>query len=301
MTSLAAIVVTGSSGLVGRAFASSLNGSAQPMIAFRRSMFGQPEGMAALEGSAAIVHLAGASLVERRWTPSRKAELVSSRVDLTTQLVSMLSSLKVKPRVLVCASAVGIYGDCGDVVLTEQSAPGIASDRGAEFLADLCVKWEQAAMRAEALGIRVVCARFGAILSKQGGALAKMLLPFQMGLGGPLGSGRQWMSWIHIDDAVAALRFAIAREELNGAVNVVAPSAVSQHGFATALGRSLSRPAFMPTPAFALRAIFGELAPATLLASQNVRPEALSSLGFTWKFQRLGDALGDLVSSSVTR
>jgi uncharacterized protein len=243
-------------------------------------------------GADAVVNLAGASIAGGRWTKERKALLHSSRIDTTRALVNALAKMNARPRVLVSASAIGIYGDRGEEVLTEESKPGT------DFLAGLAREWEAEALKAEALGIRVVLARFGIILARQGGALAKMLLPFKLGAGGRLGSGRQWMSWIALEDVVGIVRFAIENGSVRGAVNVVAPGAVQNAEFTKALAKAVHRPALFPAPAFALRLMLGEMADALLLSSQRVAPQRLQQLGFRFQRADLPSALVALLAKS---
>jgi uncharacterized protein len=234
---------------------------------------------AAMEGADAVVHLSGASVAEGRWTPERKAVLRSSRIDTTRVLVDTLASLRQKPRVFVCASAIGYYGDRGDEVLTESSAIG------ADFLALLVRDWEAEAARAEAAGIRTVRLRFGVILSREGGALPKMLLPIKFGMGGRLGNGKQWMSWIALEDAVEIICTAMANERLAGPLNVVAPNPLRNADFTRIAAAALHRPAIFAAPAFALRMALGEAADALLLASQRVIPERLLAAGYAFRFR----------------
>lgn len=243
----------------------------------------------AIDGADAIVHLAGAGIADGRWTPARKRELVSSRVDYTRAVVAAIAAAAVKPKVLVSGSAIGVYGDRGDEVLTETSAPGTG------FLAQLCLDWEAEGRKAEALGVRVVFSRTGVVLSPNGGALAKMLLPFKAAAGGPIGGGAQWLSWIALGDAVAGLAHAVYSVGLSGPINLVAPNPVTNADFARTLGRVLGRPAIVPLPAFAVRLAFGELGEATLLASQRVLPRTLETAGFSPTFPLLEPALRSLL------
>jgi len=238
-----------------------------------------------LEGLDAVVHLAGENIAAGRWTRARKEEIRRSRVVGTRRLATALAGLARPPRVFVAASAVGIYGDRGDEILDEQSAPG----RG--FLAELCIDWEAAAEPLGAAGRRVIHLRFGAVLTPSGGALAKMLPPFQLGAGGVLGSGRQMMSWIGLDDALAAILHAITTTGLSGPVNAVAPGPVTNAEFTRVLARVLGRPALLPVPAFALRLVFGELADEMLLASQRAVPARLLATGYRFVDAELGPAL----------
>ncbi len=240
---------------------------------------------AAAEGANAVVHLAGASIGEGRWTEARKKILRSSRVEATDRLVRTLSRLRQPPKVLVSASAIGYYGDRGDELLTETSAPGN------DFLARLAQDWEAAALRAEQFGARVVILRFGVILSAQGGALPRMLAPFRMGVGGRLGSGKQWMSWLALDEAVGFIGYALENAELRGPVNAVAPNPVQNSEFTRVLARVLRHPAMFPAPQFALRAVLGEMADALLFSSQRVVPERLAKLGYSFRHSSLEEAL----------
>lgn len=238
---------------------------------------------AALEGVDAVVNLAGENVGER-WTAERKARIRASRVDATRLLATTLAGLQRKPRVLVNASAVGIYGERGDERLDETSAPG------GGFLAEVVRDWEAAAEPAAAAGIRVVLPRFGVVLSARGGALAKLLTPFRLGAGGPIGGGDQWMSWISLDDAVALMELAIHDERLAGPLNAVA-GAVTNRQFAHTLAGVLHRPALLPVPAFALKLAFGEMAEETILISQRAEPRALTQLGYSFIHPELDDAI----------
>jgi uncharacterized protein len=238
-----------------------------------------------MEGTDAFVHLSGASIGEGRWTAARKAILRSSRVDSTRVLVDALARLRQKPRVFVCASATGYYGDRGDEILTE------SSDCGTDFLALLARDWEAEAMRAEHAGIRTVRLRYGVILSAAGGALPRMATPFKLGIGGRFGSGQQWMSWITLEDALAVTRLAIENDALAGPVNVVAPNPVRNAEFTRILANALHRPAIFPAPAFALRLALGEMAEPLLLSSQRVRPERLIAMNYAFRTADLATAL----------
>jgi uncharacterized protein (TIGR01777 family) len=238
-----------------------------------------------LEGHDAVVHLAGENLTAGRWTPKRKARIFNSRVRGTRLLAETLAGLAPPPKVMVCASAIGYYGDRGEEVLTEESSLG----RG--FLAELCREWEAASVPAAEKGVRVVRLRTGIVLSPAGGALKKMLLPFRLGLGGRLGSGQQYMSWIALDDVLAVILRALTDDSLAGPVNAVAPNAVTNREFTRTLGRVLMRPTIFPVPAFALRTIFGEMADETLLASNRVQPAKLLTHGFAFNYPELEGAL----------
>lgn len=236
----------------------------------------------------ALVHLAGEPIFARRWNAAVRHEIRRSRVETTRQLVDAMAASSPRPEVFVCASAVGFYGDRGDELLDERSAPGQG------FLAEVCQAWEAEAQRAEALGVRVVRLRTGIVLGPGGGALARMLLPFKLGLGGPIGSGRQWMSWIHARDLCELYVRAVDDPRLSGAIHGVAPEPVTSRDFARALGRALHRPAFLPTPAFALRLALGEVTD-ILLESQRCTPRAAQEVGFAWRFPAIDAALTDIV------
>jgi uncharacterized protein (TIGR01777 family) len=236
-----------------------------------------------------VVHLAGEPLAQR-WTAEAKRTIRESRVEGTRALVGSLARLSPRPAMLVSASAVGIYGSRGDQLLTEDSAPGSG------FLADVCAEWERTAGVANALGIRVVIVRTGVVLG-HGGALARMLPVFKLGLGGRLGSGRQWMSWIHIDDLTALIEFVLSGARLRGPVNATAPNPVTNAEFTRTLASALHRPAFAVVPAFALKMLFGEMA-SVLLDSQRVLPKAAQAAGFQFRYPDLGPALAGLVGRS---
>jgi uncharacterized protein (TIGR01777 family) len=232
----------------------------------------------------AVFHLAGEPVAEGRWTAAKKQRIRDSRVLGTRQLVASIGDILPRPRVLICASAIGYYGDRGDQLLEETSAAG----RG--FLPDVCREWEAEALEAEKFGVRVVLARFGMVLAARGGALDRMRTPFRLGLGGKLGSGQQWMSWVHLDDAVGLLLHAAARKELRGPVNVVSPNPVTNQEFTRQLGRALARPAVLPVPRLALSLAFGELSE-VLLESQRVLPRVALESGYSFAFPELGPAL----------
>jgi uncharacterized protein (TIGR01777 family) len=236
-----------------------------------------------LQGADAVVNLAGEP-VAQRWTPEVKRRIRDSRVAGTRHLVNALSTIPRRPGTLINASAIGVYGSRGDEVLTE------ASPHGEDFLAHVTEEWEQAADLAGALGIRVVKLRTGIVLGKEGGALAKMLTPFRVGVGGRLGSGRQWMSWIHIEDAVRLILYALEKPEVKDALNVATPNPVTNAEFTRQLAAALRRPAIFPVPAFALRALFGEMAGA-LLSSQRALPRAALAAGFRFRYPDLTGAL----------
>lgn len=291
------IAVTGASGLVGRrlcAWLASGGHRVQAMVR-REPKAGSDEiawnpalgriDSAALEGVDAVVNLAGENVASGRWTAPRKDVIRRSRVDGTALLARTIASLSRPPRVLVSASAIGIYGDRAGEWLTEDSEGG----RG--FLADVCREWESATSPAAERGIRVVVLRIGMVLSAAGGALARMLGPFRMGMGGPVGGGRQYVSWIAMDDLLGIVLRAIEDDSLRGAVNAVAPNPVTNAEFVSILARLLHRPAVVPLPAVAVRLLFGEMGDALLLASARVRPARLEATGFAFRHPDLASAL----------
>jgi uncharacterized protein (TIGR01777 family) len=291
------VLISGASGMLGVALRRELAGRGTPVVQLvRRAPAGENElawnpraqpaiDPSLLEGCLAAIHLSGASVAGHRWTEAYKRELFSSRVDSTRAVAGLLAGLHTPPQTLIVASAIGIYGDRGDEMLDESSAPG------AGFLADVCRAWEEAARPAEEAGIRVVHARFGVVLGNGPGALAKMLPVFRLGLGGRLGSGRQWMSWVSLDDTTGAILFALENRKLVGPVNFTAPNPVTNAGFTRALAKQLRRPAILPAPAFALRIALGEMADEALLASARVEPRALLTAGFRFVHPTLPEAL----------
>jgi uncharacterized protein (TIGR01777 family) len=238
-----------------------------------------------LEGFAAAIHLSGANVAAHRWTDAYKSEIASSRVQSTRALAQLLAGLRNPPQTFLVASAVGIYGNRGDELLDESSAPGSG------FLADLCRQWEAAAQPAVDAGIRVVNLRFGVILGPGPGALAKMLPIFRLGLGGPLGSGRQWVSWIGVEDVIAAILFILEMPTLAGPVNLTAPNPVTNAEFTRALSAAVHRPAVLPAPAFALRLALGQMADEALLSSARTVPSRLLAAGFQFAHPTVAQAL----------
>jgi len=295
------VLVSGSNGLVGSALIARLTKDGHKIVRLVRAQAdpGVPvvlwipgKGVldaAALEGFDAIVHLAGESIASGRWTMEKKARIRDSRVRRTELLAGTIARLSRPPAVLLGASAIGFYGDRGDEILTEESASG------KDFLSEVCRAWEAASEPAARKGVRVVLHRFGVILSPAGGALAKMLLPFKLGLGGRVGDGRQFMSWIAIDDVVDALVHALGAKDLRGAVNTVSPRPVTNAEFTRTLGRVLRRPVVFPMPAFAARLAFGEMADALLLSSQRVEPKRLVASGYRFRYPDLEPALRHLL------
>lgn len=243
---------------------------------------------AAAEGFDALVHLAGASIAGARWSRSRKRLLRTSRIDATRHLIGFLSKLQRPPRVIVAASAIGYYGDRGDETLTE------TSPQGGDFLATLCREWEAETARGAEFGARVVTLRFGIILAALGGALPRMALPFKLGMGGKLGSGRQWMSWLTLGEAAGIIEFALGNSGLAGPANAVTPNPVQNTQFTRVLAKTLRRPALFPAPAFALRLALGEMAGALLLSSQRVMPSKLEQNGYRFARPDLAKALAEI-------
>lgn len=298
------VLISGASGLVGTALAESLrteghrvtrlvrpSGTPSPGDA-RWDPAARTADAAAMEGADAVVHLSGANIAGGRWTAARKEILRSSRVDTTRFLVETLARLRQKPRVLISASAIGYYGNRGDEALTE------SSPAGSDFPAMLARDWEAEAARAEASGIRTAIFRFGVVLSTRGGMLPRVLTPFKLGAGGRLGNGQQWMSWIALEDAVAAIGFVMTREELNGTFNIVSPAPVRNSEFTRALARAVRRPAIFPVPAPMLRLVLGEMAQDLMLASQRVMPERLRGAGFSFRYGTLDGALQAILSAT---
>lgn len=301
------IIVTGATGLVGSALVPSLVAEGHHVTRLVRGESGQrarAEGVAdvvwnpsagtvdaeALEGHDAAVHLAGENVAEK-WTEEKKRRIRESRVKGTRLLAETLAGLKQKPKTLVSASAIGYYGSHrGDETLTEESAAGD------DFLAGVCRDWEASAEPARVAGIRVVHLRIGIVLSGEGGALAKMLTPFKMGVGGKIGSGEQYMSWVALDDVVGIIKHALTNETLTGALNVVAPRPVKNSEFAATLGRVLGRPTIFPMPAFAVRLMFGEMGETLLLSSERVEPARLRATNYKFAYTELEGALRHLLS-----
>jgi len=291
------VAISGASGFIGTALTASLRGDGHRVLRLTRGGVTSGDTVGwdpdagridapALEGLDAVVHLAGEGIGERRWTDEQKRAIRESRVRGTAVLAGAVASRERKPRVFVSGSAIGYYGDRGDELLTEQSAPGD------DFLAEVCVAWEAETQPATDAGIRTVLARTGIVLDPLGGALARMLLPFKLGVGGRQGSGKQWMSWITLADHVGAIRHAIDHESVRGPVNLVAPNPVTNAEFARTLGHALHRPTILPTPMFPLKLRFGaELVESLLLVSQRVEPAQLVACGFEFTCSSLDTAL----------
>ena len=291
------ILVTGASGLVGSAVVRHLSERGDEVIELVRMEPREParqvrwnplqgiEEPAKLEGVEAAIHLAGEPIAEGRWTDDKKRRIRESRIRGTSVLAEALTGLEQKPSVLLSASAIGYYGSRGKEILREESTAGN------DFLAQVCREWEEAAEPAALSGIRVAQMRFGVILSAEGGALAKMLTPFKLGVGGRIGSGEQYMSWIALEDVVGSIEHLLETESVRGPVNTVAPNPVTNAEFTKTLGEVLSRPTLFPVPKFALRLAFGEMADAALLASQRVEPARLKESGYVFKYPDLRGAL----------
>ena len=286
------IAMTGATGLIGKSLSAFLEAEGHEIIRLQR-----PEDFDIqnryierhrLEGIDVMVHLAGLNLAAQKWTAEFKQELWDSRVTGTELVAQGLARLDKKPHSLIMASAVGYYGPGYGHVFTEDDGPGEG------FLAQLCREWESAADLAEEAGIRVVKARLGVVLAREGGALEKMRTPFKLGLGGPIGSGKQAFPWIHLDDAVQALSLLLRNQEFEGPVNLVAPQHLSQKEFAKALGKAMRRPAFLPLPAFAARMVLGEMADEAILVGQTVEPASLKESGFQWKYKAVDEALREI-------
>ncbi|MGI8735371.1 MAG: TIGR01777 family oxidoreductase [Pyrinomonadaceae bacterium] len=290
------ILISGSHGLVGKALIKALVADGHEIYQLVRHAPGSEKeiewspdrysiAISRIEGFDAVYHLAGESIASGRWNEEKKRKIRESRSKGTKLLADALANLSRPPKTLISASAIGYYGSRGDEVLTETSPPGD------DFLAGVCVEWEKATEHAIEKGVRVANTRFGIILDKDGGALAKMLPPFRMGIGGRIGDGKQWMSWILLADVVGALRLALNDDTLRGPVNFVAPNPVTNAEFTKTLGRVLSRPTIFPIPAFGVRLAFGEMADALLLSSQRVQPQALQTHGYHFEHADLAGAL----------
>lgn len=295
------ILLTGGTGLIGRRLCKHWLAQGHQLTVLSR----KPEDVARLCGANvrgiahfddvgsqhvdAVVNLAGAPIADRPWTRKRKILLWDSRITLTEQLVTWLERREQKPGVLISGSAVGWYGDGGERELDENAQP-VSED----FASRLCIAWEETAQRTEALGIRVVLVRTGLVLADEGGMLQRLLPPFKMGMGGPIGNGRQWMPWVHIEDQIALIDFLMNREDARGPYNACAPSPARNRDFAKTLASVLHRPSFMPMPAVALRLLLGELS-ILLLGGQRARPDRLQEAGFTFRFTDLRAALENLL------
>jgi len=292
------ILITGASGLIGTALRRSLAEKGRGMLlASRREPKDErhiqwdpstgfaDEDLVRLEGLDAVVHLAGESISGLRWTDEKKKAIRDSRVQGTRTIIEAFARLEKKPKVFISGSATGFYGDRGDSEMNESNSAGDT------FLSEVCKEWEAESRRAEDMGIRTVLLRTGIVLSKNGGALATMLTPFKLGVGGVVGSGKQWMSWVSLDDVVGIINFVLENEEIHGPVNAVAPNPVTNAEFTKALGKELYRPTILPLPEFAVKLVFGEMGDALLLDSTRVVPKRLLEAGYEFKFTDLQPAL----------
>ncbi|MBX3750736.1 MAG: TIGR01777 family oxidoreductase [Opitutaceae bacterium] len=295
------VLMAGASGLVGRVLAARLTDQGHRVLKLVRRPAVTPDEISwnpgageiapgAFEEADAVINLAGENLAAGRWTARRREAILRSRVDTTRTLVAAVREAKRRPAVFVNASATGIYGDRGDEVLTEASVAGTG------FLADVCRAWEEPLAAAPA-GVRTVALRTGVVLTPQGGALAKMLPAFRVGVGGRLGNGRQWMSWITLEDLLGVIGHVLTRVDCRGAINAVAPQPVTNADFTTALGRVLGRPTVLPVPAFALRLLFGQMADEALLSSTRVEPKILMDSEFQFRHAEVAVPLRDLLGS----
>jgi uncharacterized protein (TIGR01777 family) len=301
------IILTGATGLIGRCLVNELFKAKYPVIAIVRDYFSAKKilprqvdfiewdyksskiDLGLLEDSFSLIHLAGAGVFDRRWNQSYKNEIYSSRIESTKNLLKIISMLDSKPESFICSSAVGYYGNRGDEILTEESMPGN------DFLAKVCIDWEKEASKVTDLGIRWASIRTGIVLSKQGGALKKMLLPFKLFLGGPLGSGNQWFPWIHFKDIISIYLFAMENKNCIGPINAAAPENVTMKEFGKQLGKVLRRPSIFSVPEFMLKIAVGEAA-SDITSSQRISSQKLIQLGYKFQFPYLNNALYDLVS-----
>lgn len=279
------ILISGSTGLIGSALSKKLLMDGHVVVSLPRTYDERID----FSDVDAVVHLAGESIADGRWTPAKKQRIEKSRVEGTQQLAEQLATSPIKPSVFICASAIGFYGQRGDALLDEDSQAGEG------FLPSICRKWEHSTQRAEEAGIRTIRIRTGIVLSTEGGALKQMLTPFKMGLGGILGNGRQYMSWISLADVVQIIHWLIDTDSVYGAVNVVSPSPVTNREFTKRLGEALHRPTILPLPSLAARMVFGEMANELLLGSCRVSPKKLLNAGYAFRHTDLQDALKELL------
>lgn len=290
------IVIAGGTGFLGAPLTRALRSDGHDVTVLSRRAAGtdtvrwEPDGSAgpwsrALDGAGAVVNLAGESIAGRRWTAARKQQILESRVLATRSIVRAIQRATPPPPTLINGSGIGYYGDRGETIVTEETGPG------SDFLADVCLAWEAEAVAAERVGTRVVLVRTGIVLERDGGALAEMMRSFRFFVGGPLGSGRQYMPWIHRDDWIALVRFLLTRGDARGVFNASAPSPVTNEEFARALGRAMHRPAALRAPAFALKIVLGEMAEPLLLTGQRAVPARALALGFALKYPTLDEAL----------
>jgi uncharacterized protein (TIGR01777 family) len=302
------IIIAGGGGFLGRHLTAALAAARHTVVVLTRAAPPAPSGglvrraawtpendagawSAELDGAGAVVNLAGESIAARRWTPAQKTRILQSRLRATQSLVAAIRRAPTPPPVLISGSAVGYYGPLGDDVITEEAAAG------SDFLAGVCEQWEAAAERGVSESTRIVRLRTGLVLERDGGALPRMLPPFWFGAGGPIGSGRQYWPWIHREDWVALVRWAIDTPEVTGALNATAPTPVTNREFARALGRAIHRPAFLPAPSFAMRLLLGEMAGALLLSGQRAVPDKALRAGYAFRYTIVDDALRALFST----
>ena len=300
------VVIAGGTGFLGQPLARALAGDARDVVVLTRQTAVRTEWQRArfvgwnpgdrggawtreIDGAGAVVNLAGASIAAKRWSEEQKRRILDSRIDATRALVEAIRAASRPPAVFVSGSAVGYYGPQGDQIVTE------TQPAGSDFLATVCQQWEAEAHGADAV-TRVACIRTGLALEKDGGALPQIMMPFKFGAGGPLGSGRQYWPWIHRDDWIALVRWTIDTASASGPINATAPNPVTNAEFTRELGRAMHRPAFMPAPAFALRLVLGEMADGLLLSGQRAVPATAESLGFTFKYTNVGEALRAIVN-----
>lgn len=288
------VLITGGTGFIGTALSRELRISGYNVIVSTRRKTDSKEKLTwvppglippeTISNIDAVINLAGESIAEGKWTKERKERILSSRVSTTHALVQSMQNANPKPKVLISASAVGYYGPRADDIITEDSSPG------SDFLAEVCKAWEAEALKIQESGIRVVIVRFGTVLESDGGALPKMARPFRFFAGGPIGSGRQWFSWIHRDDLTGIIKYALENEAVSGLINTTAPQPVTNKEFSTALGKSLGRPSWLPVPGFVLKIAFGELG-GVLLTGQRVIPKKITKAGYQFKYPDIDSAL----------
>ncbi len=293
------ILITGGTGFIGSALSRKLKNSGHNVTVTTRrqsdskeKLTWSPPGLipeSKLSNIDAVINLAGESIASGRWTAERKKRLISSRVETTRALVESIKNSDPGPKILISASAVGFYGQHGDEEVTENTG------QGTDFLAEICRAWESEALKAQESGLRVVIMRFGTVLESDGGALLKMITPFKLFLGGPLGSGRQWFPWVHRDDLTGIIKYAMDNKSMSGPFNVTSPQAVTNREFSDALGRALNRPSCLPVPGFVLKIVFGELS-SILLTGQKVLPEKILNAGFKFKYPDIDGALRAIFS-----
>lgn len=288
------VLITGGTGFIGGALSQELKSSGHSVLITTRLQTYSKEKLTwnlpalissdTMSNIDAVVNLAGESIASGRWTKTRKERIMSSRTNITRALVQSMQNANPKPKVLISASAIGFYGPCGDEFVTEDAPPGT------NFLADVCKAWEAEALKAEEMGVRVVLVRIGGVLESDGGALPKMIMPFKFFLGGPIGSGKQWFSWIHRDDITGIIKYALENKSISGPINLTAPDPVTNKEFSSAIGRAISRPSWLPVPGFIVKITLGELGD-ILLTGQRVLPEKALKAGYKFKHPDVDEAL----------